>query len=248
MIKSKDLKGVKILYAMAVMIVGWYIFSLIISKPILPSPFLVIQNIFKNFSKEMGLHVFYSLYRIFLGLLFSIIIGVSVGVKMGYYKRVDKILSPILYFNYPVPKMALLPICMLIFGLGDFSKILMIFLITFFPITLNVRDVVKNIPEEVISPLLSVGANDLDIIVKVILPGIIPAILSSLRIGIGTSISVLFFTENFGTQYGMGYYIMDSWMRINYVQMYSGIVMLSTMGILLFLSIDLIEGKLRWLS
>jgi len=160
---------------------------------------------------------------------------------MGYFKKIDLILSPIVYFNYPVPKIALLPIVMLIFGLGDSTKIVMIFLITFFPVVVNIRDEVKNIPEEVFYPMYSLGATNYQIAKEIIFPGILKAILTSLRLSIGTAISVLFFTENFGTEYGMGYFIMDSWMRINYIQMYSGILILSIIGLLFFIIIDIAE-------
>ncbi|HBM80177.1 MAG TPA: nitrate/sulfonate/bicarbonate ABC transporter ATP-binding protein [Clostridiaceae bacterium] len=64
------------------------------------------------------------------------------------------------------------------------------------------------------------------------------------RVALGTSVSILFFTETFGTEYGMGYFIMDSWMRVNYVEMYSGIVILSIMGFGLFTLVDFIERQL----
>jgi NitT/TauT family transport system permease protein len=64
-----------------------------------------------------------------------------------------------------------------------------------------------------------------------------------------TAISVLFFTETFGTQYGMGYFIMDAWMRVNYLEMYSGIVVLSVIGLVLFISIDFVERHMcSWQS
>ena len=150
---------------------------------------------------------------------------------MGYFKKIDLILSPIIYFSYPIPKIALLPIVMLIFGLGDLTKIVMIFLITFFPVVVNIKDEVKNIPEDVFYTMYSLGATNIQIIKEIVFPGSLKAILTSLRISIGTAISVLFFTENFGTEYGMGYFIMDSWMRINYIQMYSGILILSIIGL-----------------
>ena len=222
----------------------WQIFAMIINKPLFPPPYAIIINIFETFHSQISIHVLYSFIRIMVGLLFTLVIGIPVGILMGYFKKIDVILSPIVYFNYPVPKIALLPIIMLIFGLGDLTKIAMIFLITFFPVVVNIKDEVKNIPEEVFYPMYSLGATNFQIIKEIILPGTIKSILTSLRIGIGTAISVLFFTENFGTEYGMGYFIMDSWMRINYIQMYSGILILSIIGLLFFIFIDFLETLL----
>ena len=220
----------------------WQIMAMVINKPLFPPPYAIIINIFSTFKSDIAIHVVYSLNRIIVGLLFTLAIGIPVGILMGYFKKVDIICSPIIYFNYPVPKIALLPIVMLIFGLGDLTKIVMIFLITFFPVVVNIRDEVKNIPEEVFYPMYSLGATNFQIIKEIIFPGILKALLTSLRIGIGTAISVLFFTENFGTEYGMGYFIMDSWMRINYIQMYSGILILSVIGLFFFILTDILEG------
>jgi NitT/TauT family transport system permease protein len=240
--RLKEYKLVNYVFAFIIMFGLWQVFAMIINNPLFPPPHAIIINIFKTFHSEIGIHVFYSSNRIILGLLFTLVIGVPVGILMGYFKKIDTMFSPIIYFNYPVPKIALLPIVMLIFGLGDLTKIVMIFLITFFPVVVNIRDEVKNIPEEVFYPMYSLGATNFQIIKEIIFPGILKAILTSLRIGIGTAISVLFFTENFGTEYGMGYFIMDAWMRVNYIQMYSGILILSIIGLFLFIIIDILEG------
>ncbi|MFT5872354.1 MAG: NitT/TauT family transport system permease protein [Clostridium sp.] len=242
--RLKEYKLVNYVIAFFIIFGLWQILSMLINKPLFPSPYAIIINIFITFRTGIAIHVIYSLNRIILGLLFTLSIGIPVGILMGYFEKIDLIFSPIIYFNYPIPKIALLPIVMLIFGLGDFTKIVMIFLITFFPVVVNIRDEVKNIPEEVFYPMYSVGATNFQIIKEIVFPGILKAILTSLRIGIGTAISVLFFTENFGTEYGMGYFIMDSWMRVNYIQMYSGILILSIIGLLLFIIIDVLEGIL----
>ena len=74
-------------------------------------------------------------------------------------------------------------------------------------------------------------------------PALLPALLSSLRIGTGTALAVLFFAETFGTNVGLGWFVMESWMRMSYVDMYAGILCLALLGLALFLAIDLIQ---RW--
>lgn len=240
--RLKEYKLVNFIIAFFIIFGLWQIMTMLINKPLFPSPFAIMINIFRTFHEGIAIHVVYSFKRIILGLLFTLAVGIPVGILMGYFKKIDIIFSPIIYFNYPIPKIALLPIVMLIFGLGDMTKIVMIFLITFFPVVVNIRDEVKSIPEEVFYPMYSLGATNFQIIREIVFPGIIKAILTSLRISIGTAISVLFFTENFGTEYGLGYFIMDSWMRINYIQMYSGILILSVIGLFFFIIIDVLEG------
>jgi NitT/TauT family transport system permease protein len=242
--RLKEYKLVNFIIVFFITLGLWQLMAMLIDKPLFPPPYEIMINIFRTFQSDIGIHVIYSFNRIILGLLFTLVMGIPVGILMGYFKKIDLIFSPVIYFNYPIPKIALLPIVMLIFGLGDFTKIIMIFLITFFPVVVNIRDEVKNIPEEVFYPMYSLGATNFQIIKEIILPGILKAILTSLRIGIGTAISVLFFTENFGTEYGMGYFIMDAWMRVNYIQMYSGILILSIIGLVLFIIIDVLEGIL----
>ncbi len=239
--RLKEYKPVNFIVAFIIIFGLWQVTAIIISKPLFPPPYAIIINIIRTFRKGIAIHVIYSFIRIIVGLLFTLIIGIPVGILMGYFKKIDLILSPIIYFSYPIPKIALLPIVMLIFGLGDLTKIVMIFLITFFPVVVNIKDEVKNIPEDVFYTMYSLGATNIQIIKEIVFPGSLKAILTSLRISIGTAISVLFFTENFGTEYGMGYFIMDSWMRINYIQMYSGILILSIIGLFLFILIDILE-------
>jgi NitT/TauT family transport system permease protein len=82
----------------------------------------------------------------------------------------------------------------------------------------------------------------------VILPAILPRVFSSLRISIGISLATLFFAENYATTYGVGYFILSAWMKMNYVEMFSGIMALSLLGSLFFGVIDWLERKLTpWL-
>lgn len=203
---------------------------------------LLVINL-RNSNMMVLLHVFWSLRRISMGLILAVIIGIPLGIITGYFKAFNKLFSPLIYLTYPVPKIALLPIIMLTFGLGEVTKVIMIFLIIVFPIIINVRDEVMNMPEEIFYPMYSLGASNFQIVREIILPGIRPAILTSLRLGIGTSISVLFFTETFGSEYGLGYFIMDAWMRVNYHEMYLGIIVLSLLGVSIFILIDYLQNK-----
>lgn len=229
------------LYSIIVITIIWYVIFLILKTPIVPSPIIVYINIVNIFKEKISIHVLYSLGRIFIGIFISIAIGVPLGFLIGYYKKLDKFLSPLIYFTYPIPKMALLPIIMLLLGLGEASKIIMIVLIIIFQIIITARDSVKEIPLETYHALNSLGASKVQIFREIVLPASLSEVITATRLALGTAISILFFTETYGTQYGMGYLIMDSWMRVNYIEMYSGIVILSLMGVLIFSIIDIIE-------
>lgn len=232
------------LYSFIVITVLWYITFLVIKLPIVPSPVVIYIKIFNIFKKSIAIHALYSIGRVLIGVFISLLLGVMLGYLMGYYERVDKLLSPLVYFTYPVPKMALLPIVMLLFGLGEMSKIIMLVLIVIFQIIIAARDAVKAIPKEAYHSLYSLGAGRFQIFKEIVAPASFSEVLTSTRLALGTAVSILFFTETYGTEYGMGFFIMDSWMRVNYIEMYAGIVVLSIIGVLIFILIDIVEAYL----
>jgi NitT/TauT family transport system permease protein len=175
------------------------------------------------------------------GVGLSLISGVFIGLLMAYSKNWNKVLNPLVYFTYPVPKTALLPVAMLLFGLGDSSKVILIVLILVFQVIIAVRDAVLNISQETYNPIRSLGASKLQIFKYITLPSILPAMLTNLRLSIGTALSILFFAEGYGTQLGIGYYILDAWTRIDYLGMYAGIIAISLFGFVLFVLIDILE-------
>ena len=237
----------KAIYLTSAVFLLWYMASLLIHSKIIPSPFVVVAHTCNIFQDKILIHCFYSLKRIGIGILAALAIGWPAGICIGYFKWLDKLISPLIYFFYPTPKIAFLPIIMLLFGLGDRSKIIIITLIIIFQILLSLRDFIKNLDHRYYFPLISIGAKPIDIFIHILIPASLPRLLSSIRIALATSISVLFFAETFGTTYGLGYYIMDAMLRINYIDMYSGILILSLIGFLLFALIDFIEKKLiRW--
>jgi NitT/TauT family transport system permease protein len=232
------------LYSFIVITVLWYVAFLVINLPIVPSPMVIYIKIFQIFNKSIAIHALYSIGRVFIGVAIALVLGVLLGYLMGYFEKVDKFLSPLVYFTYPVPKMALLPIVMLLFGLGEISKIIMLVLIVIFQIIIAARDAVKAIPKEAYYSLHSLGAGRFQIFKEIVAPASFAEVLTSTRLALGTAVSILFFTETYGTEYGMGFFIMDSWMRVNYKEMYAGIVVLSIIGVLIFVIIDMIEAYL----
>ena len=195
----------------------------------------------------MFTHAVASLRRIVIGTAIALFFGLLGGLLTGLSKRANKMLNPLLYLSYPVPKLALLPVVMIIFGIGENTKIVMIVLIIVFQLMISIRDSIRNINKENFYVLSSLGATRWQHIRHVVLPGILPDMLSALRVTVGIATSVLFVTETFGTDKGLGFFIVDAWMRIDYLTMYVGIVTLSIIGFLLFLIIDVADAVFcRW--
>ncbi len=222
----------------------WYIGYLTVRTTVIPNPITVYQNFGTVFANDILIHILYSLKRIGLGLGLSLLAGIPAGMLMAYSKGANKILYPLVYFSYPIPKTALLPIAMLLWGMRDGSKIAIIFLIIVFQVIVAVRDSVRNIDPSLYLVTVSAGASKSQIIWHITLPAILPELLTGLRVSLGTAVSVLFFVEGYGTRYGMGYYIVDAWSRIDYIGMYSGIIVISVVGFALFAVVDFLSGRL----
>ena len=220
----------------------WEVMHLLLRTHTVPSPW---ETILYSVSRidRLAFHSLASLLRILTGIGFSMIIGIPIGVYLGVSQRFGYLFSPFLYFIYPIPKVAFLPIFMLLFGLGNTSKIILIIWIIIFQIILSVRDGIGQIPKLQYKVMDSFQASTLQKYRFLIIPAIIPQIFSGLRISIGISLASLFFAENYATVYGIGYYIISAWTKMNYVEMFSGIMSLGILGVILYQLLDEIEEK-----
>lgn len=222
----------------------WLIGAALIHSRALPSPLTVYAHFSDVVSAGIFRHALASLLRICAGLGLSVVLGVPAGLAMALSPGWDRILHPLVYFSYPVPKTALLPVAMLLLGMGERSKIMLLTLTLVFQIIVTVRDAARAADPSFYQVAVSAGASKRTIILHVTLPSILPALLTSLRIGMGTALAVLFIGEAYGTRAGIGYYILDAWSRIDYIEMYGGIAVISLMGALLFMGLDLLAQRL----
>jgi ABC-type nitrate/sulfonate/bicarbonate transport system ATPase subunit/ABC-type nitrate/sulfonate/bicarbonate transport system permease component len=228
---------------------AWALLSLMLAKPFLPSP----QAAFSRFAAALSdgsmlLHVGASLKRIFLSLALAGPPAWALGLAAGRIRLADSLASPLVYLLHPLPKVAFLPILMLFLGLGDASKVALMGLVVFGQLFVGSRDAARTIPASLVDTVRSLGGNWLAILRYAILPGTLPALLSSLRISLGTAIAVLFLSETFASTSGLGWYIMDAWSRVNYPDMYAAILGLSIVSLCLYLALDALEAAaLRWM-
>lgn len=234
------------LRAILIILALWYMMHYFVNARLIPSPHDTLMVLLGAW-QTIGAHVLASLYRIVVAIIVTLAIGVPLGIAIATHKSLDALVSPVIYALYPIPKIALLPLLMLFFGLGDLSKIILVGLIIIFQVLVSTRDGVRAINLSYYTSMQALGATKWQVYQHMIIPATIPNLLTSLRLSIGTSISVLFFAENFATRYGIGYYIMDSWLKLDYKGMFAGIVAISLMGIALFALIDSLENVLcRW--
>ncbi len=226
----------------------WELLHLLLRTHTIPAPMETVRYMLTDLDKLIW-HCSASLLRVLTAISISLVIGIPVGIFIGVNKWCNKILSPLLYFIYPIPKVAFLPVFMLLFGLGNTSKIILIIWIIVFQLILSIRDGVAQISPFYFKVMDSYCVTVGQKYRYLLLPAILPQIFSGIRISIGISLASLFFAENYATVYGIGYYILSAWTKMNYVEMFGGILSLGFLGIILFWVLDRLEsGCVPWMD
>jgi NitT/TauT family transport system permease protein len=228
----------------------WQILAMLLQQPILPAPLEVFHTFWIELSRGLVEHFLASLWRVIASTILAILAAAPAGLILGQSRQLDRIFAPVIYLTYPIPKVVLVPIILLVLGIGDLAKIVIIFMILFFQILVLVRDQAAAIRPELIQSVRSLGVGRRALFRFVYLPASIPAILTALRQSIGTAVAVLYIAELFATQKGLGYYIyINGSTLFNYPAMYAGVVAMSLLGLGLYYGIDALERKFcPWLK
>ena len=225
-------------------ILNWYLLAVIVQSPIVPMPHAVLRYLITGMPLSISMvHVLASGYRIIGGVSLGLFVAIPVGLLIGRKVIADTIISPMLYLLFPLPKIAFLPVFMVLFGIGDASKIALIAVIVFFPAALSIRDGVKGISFHYIELARAYHLTPKQMLRHIIWPAVLPRIYSSVRITVGIAMSVLFINESYAASHGLGYMIMNSWVMAQYTAMYAGIVLLSLLGLSIYQIIDFTERQ-----
>jgi len=239
------MRKLDILLAALALLIVWEIAALILNRDILPAPTAVLVAFARQLPRSLGWHFVVSAWRVVASIALSVLLATPAGLVLGQYPKVNRFFAPVIYLTYPIPKIVLLPIVILFLGIGDVSKIAIIFLILFFQVLVVVRDQAAAIRQELLYSVQSLGAGRRALLRFVYLPATLPAVLTSIRLSIGTAVAVLFFTESFATNAGLGYYvIVDTFQRLAFAEMYAGVVAMSILGLILYFVVDSLERAL----
>jgi NitT/TauT family transport system permease protein len=231
-------------FAVLLIIALWEALALILDSPVLPTPVDVIISCTKVMNTpEFWQHFSQSGIRVAISIAISLVIALPLGILLGYNTKADRILSPILFLTYPIPKIVFLPIILVLFGLGNLSKIVLITLIISYQLLVIIRDGVSNIDKKHVQTIKSMGGSQLHTILHVLVPAALPSCFTALRLSTGTAITVLFLVETYATRVGLGFYIMDSWGKAAYDKMFVGIIGMSILGIIFYAIFSTLEKK-----
>ena len=220
----------------------------VISPLVLPAP----SEAFEAFRQllESGLlwkHLGASFYRLIVGWSVGTVLGVGAGFLIGLFSLARAGLSPLVSAIFPIPKIALLPLFVIWFGIGEGSKVATILFGTFFPTVITTYGGVDNVDRTLIRMGQSFGLSWASIVRKIIFPGALPAILSGFRISASIAIILLVAAEMIGAEFGVGAYILLAGSLMATDQLIAGVAILSTMGLCVAWLIGKAERYfLRW--
>ncbi len=189
-------------------------------------------------------HLWASLFRIFAGFFLGAIPGIVLGVIMGMNRTVRVALDPVISAVYVLPKIAILPLVMLIFGIGETSKIVVVAISSFFLVLINTTVGVRDIEPIFFEAAKNYGAGRWQLFWHVIIPGALPVIFAGLRLSLGTALIVIIAAEFIAATYGLGYLIWFSWQTLLIEKMFAGLVVIMILGALFTGGLQFVEHKL----
>ena len=217
-----------------------------VSPVFLPSPQSVVMTFLKLAQegyqgKSLLYHYGASMFRFFSSFIGCVLLGVPIGLMMGMFRIVRAALDPPIEFTRPIPKLALLPLFVVWFGIGEFSKIFMISFTLFPIISISAMGAVKSVSLRKIQAAKSLGASDATIFWRILLPGSLPGIFTGLRVSVGLGVSMLVGAEMVATSSGVAFMALSAsdFLQTNIVLV--GVTILAVTGYLLDLLVRVIE-------
>lgn len=238
-----------VVLASIALLLCWQLASWALDKAFLPGPLASFQAFIALCAEgEMWPQFSISAVRVLASTALGVVLAVPLGMMCGRSERLYQISTPLVAILYPLPKVVFLPILVVLFGLGNLPKIVLITLIIFFQIFVVVCDAAHQLPQESVDSMHTMSCRVWDVFCHLLMPACLPSVLTSLRISVGSSIAVLFFAETFASFDGLGYLILDGMERREYPDMFAGIIGMALLGILLYECIYFVEKRFcRWL-
>ncbi len=217
---------------------------------LLPDPLQVAKGLVELLQRGLLVkYVVASLFRVTWGYLAAVATAIPLGLALGWYRRGEAALNPLLQLLRPISPLAWIPISILWFGVGDGAAIFLIFLAAFLPLTVASMNAVRSVPPTLMRAGRNFGLTDRDLLVRVVLPAATPQLLVALRITLGIAWLVVVAAEMIAVNSGLGFLIVDARNAGNrYDLVVAGMVMIGLIGLLLDLGMRRLERlrSLQW--
>ena len=205
--------------------VGW------IDTRFFPSPAAIFQEAYAMIlSGELWTHFSISLQRIAIGYVIGAVPGVLIGLAMGLFGPIRAIIQPLIDATFPIPKIAVLPLFIMVFGLGETSKYAIIATAVIYLVLINTVAGVRNIDKIYLDVGKNFSLSNWMMFTDVALPGALPLVVAGLKIGMGIALLVIVSAEFVGARSGIGYLIWTSWQVFQVEKMYVGLLVSAVLG------------------
>ena len=234
-----------------VLLCAWALFTNLfhISPMVLPTP----QVMYSHFralllggyaGQPLWIHIVTSLARTVTGLLTGIALAIPIGLLMGYSRAANAALMPIFGFIRPIPPIAFIPLVILWFGIGEFSKILLIFTASFNYTVLASAAGMRSVPEQLVRAGINLGLTPRQLFVSVMLPAALPQIFTGIKTSTAVSWAIVVAAELIAAQAGLGFIIEDAGTFFRTPEVLIGVVIIGVVGLMFELVITLAERRL----
>ena len=196
---------------------------------------------------DLFLNVAVTGYAYFIGVSCACVLGAGLGLAMGWWRRFGDIVDPYVVFFSAMPRIALYPVFLMVFGIGDASRILIVFVGVLFPVLFNAYIGAKQTPKVLVDAGLVFGYSKNRLFLKVVLPASLPFLMAGFRIGVTLGMILVVVAEFFGSANGLGQKIAVTAQLFQTPQMYAWVVYTSLIALVVVWATDWIERRvLRW--
>jgi NitT/TauT family transport system permease protein len=192
-------------------------------------------------SGELWVNLRISLARIGVGFAWGALPGIAVGILMGLVPWIRLTCMPVVSAIYPIPKSAILPLIMLIFGIGEVAKWIFIAIGVFFPVLLNSMVGVLTIEQIYLDVGRNYGARGLNFLLTIALPGALPVVFAGIKLGFGLALILVVIAEIVASRAGLGFLIWNAWQIFDVEKLYTGLIVIGILGYLSSEAIDAVE-------
>jgi NitT/TauT family transport system permease protein len=212
---------------------------------VLPTPTLIAASLQQHIGPIFE-DSWVTLVRTLFGFAIAVLLGVALGVAIGSFRFVYRGLYPVLVGFNSIPKVAVVPVFVIWFGIGTIPAVLTAFLVSFFPIAVNVATGLATIEPELLDVMRALGASKRKILMKIGLPRSMPYFFASLKVAITLAFVGTIISETVASNSGIGYLMMAATANFDTPLVFAGLIVIATMGIVMYALFAMIEQRMTF--
>lgn len=243
MSKSATMRALSIASPFALLLLWELVVRVKLLDPLFfPAPSSILET-FYEFARsgELVSNSWMTLQRVVIGLALGAVPGIAFGLVLGANRWAAAIFDPIVALLYPIPKIAILPLVLLIFGVGEQSKHALVAIGVFFIMLINTQSGVRQIDPIYLDVARAFRIRPLSFYLRIMLPGALPNVFTGLKLSVGIAVVLAVAAEFTAARSGLGYTIWNGWQTLQVEKMYVALVLVSLMGFLLTLAVEYAE-------